>query len=461
MQINLPHSELFAIFEEISNNFNRKDQYFDILYDSFSYVYIDKTPSAEDISVNVKKAGVVARTYNGMWNEIAIDNLSDLKNIPKKLPKAINMGEKIAEFESWKLNKEIKPKIRSSDVPIEEKLEKIREIFNYVQNYDKKILLCRSSYTETETTRIFVNNEGCELRQVIPRSRFRIYPIVRSGRKIDFDCLSVGGEMGYEIFEELNQPKLEEVAKNSLAMIKAKKPPSGKITVIVDPGMAGIIAHESFGHGLEADQILRERSYLKNKLNKKVASEQCVICDTPSLNNELGSYFFDDEGIRAGKNVLVENGILKNFIYDRRTASALNGIPQGNGRRESYAHMLHPRMSNTYFEPGDYNLEEMISEIKDGVMIVKSFFGMEDPIGGGCQCTSRKGYLIENGEKTKLLRGIALSGYVLDILQNIDAISKDKTLLHGGTCGKGHSDAVPVSDGGSYVRIKEALISPG
>ena len=459
--INISHNELLANFEEISNNFNRKNQYFDILYDSFSYVYISKSPSAEDISVNVKQAGVVARTFDGTWKEIAIDNLSDLKEIPNKLPRATNKGEEIEEFKGWKLDKEVKPKIPSSEVPVEEKLEKIRSIFNFVQNYDKKILLCKLKYTETETTRIFVNNEGCQLRQVIPRSRFLISPVVRSGRKIDSDFLIVGGEMGYEIFEELTEPKLEQVAKNSLEMLKAKTPPSGKYSLILDPGMAGAIAHESFGHGLEADQVLRGRSYLKEKLNKKVASEICVICDTPSLDNELGSYFFDDEGIKAGKNVLVDNGILKNFIYDRRTASALNGVPQGNGRRESYAHMLHPRMSNTYFEPGEYKLEEMISEIKEGVMVVRSDFGMEDPIGGSVQATSRKGYLIENGEKTKLVRGITLSGRVLDLLQSIDAISNDKTDLHGGTCGKGHADDLPVSDGGSYIRIKEALISPG
>jgi TldD protein len=118
-------------------------------------------------------------------------------------------------------------------------------------------------------------------------------------------------------------------------------------------------------------------------------------------------------------------------------------------------------MSNTYFEPGDYDLEDMMSEVKEGVMIVKSYFGMEDPLAGGCQCTSKKGFLIQNGEKTQLLNRIALTGYVLEILQNIDAISNDKTELHGGTCGKGHADSLPVTDGGSYIRIKEALISPG
>ncbi|MFX0007445.1 MAG: metallopeptidase TldD-related protein, partial [Candidatus Hermodarchaeota archaeon] len=114
-----------------------------------------------------------------------------------------------------------------------------------------------------------------------------------------------------------------------------------------------------------------------------------------------------------------------------------------------------------YFEPGDYDLEEMISEIKAGVMCNHSNFGMEDPIGGGMQCTSKKGYLIKNGETIELLKSIALSGYVLEVLQNINAISKDPTKFHGGVCGKGHYDKVPVSDGGSYLSISDVLISPG
>jgi TldD protein len=455
------YSEIFSDFEEISNNFKRKNQYFDILYDSFSSIRIEKSPSTEDISVNLKKSGIVARTFSGTWEEIAFDDFSDLKSVTRRLPIVVNKGEEIAEFKGWKTNKEITPKIPPSDIPIEEKIEKIRQIYRFIQNYDKRIVLSEIVYKETYTTRVFVNNEGSQLRQVIPRIRLFIHPIAKSGIKVDFDYFSIGGEKGYEIFDEITDNKLEQIANNSIDMLEAKKPPSGRFPIIVDSGMAGIIAHESFGHGLEADQVLRERSYLKNKLNQKVASELCVICDTPSLENQLGSYFFDDEGIKAGKNVLVENGVLKNFIYDRRSASVLNGNPQGNGRRQSYAHVLHPRMSNTYFEPGNYALEEMISEIDEGVMIVKGYFGMEDPIGGGCQCTSKKGYLIQNGERTKLLKSIALTGYVLEILQNIDAISKDKKDFHGGTCGKGHADSVPVSDGGSYIRIKQALISQG
>ena len=455
------YDEIFSLFEEITNGFKRKNQYFDILYDSISSVKILKSPSAEDISINKKTSGVVARTFLGAWKEIASDNLSDIKKIHELIPKVSNMGNKIAEFEGWTLNEEIIPKKDSSKIPIGKKLEKIREIYDYVQNFDNRIIRTEVRYMEFLIERIFSNNEGSLLRQLIPRIKLYIIPIAREGAVVDYDYYAKNGEIGFEIFDEITTEKLDTIAQNSLDMLKAITPPSGRSTVILDPSLTGIIAHESFGHGLEADQVLRERSYLKQYLHKKVASDICKIYDTPSLSGPIGSYFFDDEGIRAGKNVLVENGILKNFIYDRRTASELNTIPQGNGRRESFAHPINVRMSNTYFEPGDHQLNEMISETHNGVILTHANFGMEDPIGGGMQVTSKKGYLIENGEKTKILRSVALSGPVLELLQNIDAISKDTLKLDGGTCGKGSEDFIPVSSGGSYMRVNNAIISQG
>jgi TldD protein len=364
-------------------------------------------------------------------------------------------GYKIKEFDSWEINEAVVPKIIPANVSIDEKISKVREIYEYIKNYDERIVNPLVAYGESSLTRIFVNNEGCKLKQVIPRIRFFIQPVVKEGSIIDFDYFSIGGEWGYEIIDEILTKKLDTIIQNSLDMLKAETPPSGKYPVILDADMAGLIAHESFGHGLESDQVLRERSYLKSYLNKKVASDICVICDSPNIDREYGSYFFDEEGIRAGKNILVENGILKNFIHDRTTASLFDSEPKGNGRRESFAHPIFVRMTNTYFEPGDYKLEEMISGIKDGVILCRGFFGMEDPLGGGMQCTSKKGYLIKNGEK------ITLSGSVLELLQNIDAISNDKLELRPGTCGKGEEDFIPVTTGGSYIRVKNALISPG
>ena len=453
--------ELFSEFEEITNHYNRSDQYFDILYDSISSTNIAKSPSAENFSINTKKSGIVARSFLGSWKEVAIEASGDMNIIKTKIPKVSKKGNLIAEFDGWSLNKEIKSKIDPANITIDEKIEKVREIYKYVKNADERIINVRVMYVELLIERIFVNNEGCKLRQVIPRTRIFVVPIAKEGSVVDYDYFVKSGEIGFEIFDSLDNAVLDQAVKNSLEMLKAELPPSGRNTIILDPNMAGLIAHESFGHGLEADQILRDRSYLKQHLNKSVATDICTIFDTPSLEKKLGSYFFDDEGIKAGHNVLVENGILKNFIYDRRTASELNATPQGNGRRESFAHPINVRMSNTYFGSGDYELEEMISEIKEGVMLIHGSFGMEDPLGGGMQCTSKKGYLIENGERTKILKATALSGDVLEMLKNIDAVSKDALKLDGGTCGKGNEDLVPVTSGGSYLRAKNALVSPG
>ena len=453
--------KILTTFNELSNSFNRSDQYFDILYESNSSLSITKTSSAEDISGLVHKAGFVARTFTNKWHEFASPILADFNHIETRLPKVTQVGENLREYEGWEINAEIKPKINAENIPLEDKIKKMREIFKYVIDYDTRIKTCRLAYTEQKNTKIFFNNEGSQLKQIIPRTKIIVMPIAAKGHLRDYDYLSVGAEIGFEIFDNSYYEYLDQAIESSIDLLSAENPPDGNYPIILDPDMAGLIAHESFGHGLEADQILRGRSYLTNKINSKVASEICKIYDTPNLEGSWGYYFFDDEGIRAGNNILVENGILKNFIHDRKTASILNAEPQGNGRREDFAHVVHPRMTNTYFGHGDQNIEEMISEIKSGVLLVHGYFGMEDPLGGNMVSTSKKGYLIENGEKVKTLKKTALSGPVLDLLQNIDAVSKDKLELRPGTCGKGHADLVPASTGGSYIRVKKALISPG
>lgn len=456
----ISYEKIFTNFNEIAQEYRRENQYFDILFDSISFLNIRKTPSDESISVSDNKSGIVARTYTDKWKEIAIDDFSDLDLITKYLPKVTNKGNHLSRKEGWSLNKEVEVQIDPKEIPLQQKIEKIRSLYDRIKKYDERIIKPIIGYTELVTTRIFVNNEGSQLRQVIPRSRVFIRPIAKENGITDFDYQSLGAEMGFEIFKGV-EDNLNQIAQNSLDMLKAEAPPSGRYPIILDPDMAGLIAHESFGHGLEADQILRDRSYLKGLLNEQVASSISNIYDSPVISKKYGSYFFDDEGIKAEKNLLVENGILKNFIHNRMTASQLNAEPKGNGRRESFAHPLLVRMTNTYFGSGDYDLEEMISEIDKGVILIRGYFGMEDPLGGGLQVTSKKGYLIENGEKTKLVKAVTLTGSVLKLLKDINAISKNELKLKPGTCGKGYEDFVPVTSGGSYIRVKNALISPG
>lgn len=459
------YEEIIERCQAVLADINRKDFYADILYDSSSLTRIVKSRTEESFLLRPKLEGFVVRGYKGgQWREYGLQSLETLDEVIEKLKKMNSPPKKpviLHEFEGWHLNTELTGKIPPSEIPILEKAEAIRTIYTKLQAADARVINPVVVYYDSLLERIFVNNEGCALRQKIPRVRIFIQPIVKQGSRIEFDYMSEGGEIGFELLEKITDEKLQEVVANSIALLRAEKAPSGNMPVIVDPDMAGLIAHESFGHGLEADQILRDRSYLKNYIGRSVASKICNIVDSPIIEGQLGSFLFDDEGIRTKKTKLVENGILRNVLHDRYTASAMNLPPGGNGRRESYAHKLHVRMTNTYFEAGDWELETMLQDIKFGVMLVRGYFGMEDPIAGGMQVTSKKGFLIENGEQTKLLTAITLSGYVLDVLKSIDAVSKGPVNFRGGTCGKGHEDYVPVTTGGVYLRAQQGVVSPG
>ncbi len=462
--VELSHEEIIEKFKEAVDGINRKKLYVDILYDRTSLTRIYKSRTEEKFILRPELVGFVVRGYKGgKWREFGLNKLEDLKDTMEKLTRMNSPSKQpvsLREFESWKVDQEIRGELPPADIPIHEKADAVKEIHSAIQKADERVINPVVAYNDETMERIFVNNEGCELRQKIPRTRFFIQPIVKEGTRTEFDYYSTSGEVGFELIKSISEEIIEQAVQNSLELLEAEKAPSGNFPVIVDPDMAGLIAHESFGHGLEADQILRDRSYLKKYLNKPVASEFCNLCDSPVVEGELGSFYFDDEGIRAKKTVLVEEGILKNVLHDRYTASAMDLPPGGNGRRESYSHKLHVRMTNTYFEAGDWNLEEMIEGIKYGVMLIRGFYGMEDPIAGGMQVSSKKGYLIEKGERTKLLSAITMSGYVLDVLKSIDAVGKGPVDFRGGTCGKGHEDYVPVTTGGPYFRAQKGVVGP-
>ena len=468
VQVREMHQSYEQIIEkckEAIGNVNRKDIYIDVLYEASSLTRIFKSRTEESLVLRPELEGLVVRAFKGgRWYEYGLQQVAELKAAVEKLQKLSNGSNSkyfLREFESWSLNEAIKGAKPPAQVPIEEKARKVREIFTELQKADKRVINPIVSYYDATMERIFVNNEGCVLRQKIPRTRLFMQPIVKEGTRVEFDYLSESGEVGFELVDRITPETTVQLVKNSTDLLSSEKAPSGTLPVILDPDMAGLIAHESFGHGLEADQILRDRSYLRNFLNQPVASELCMLCDSPVVPGNIGSFFFDDEGIRAKKTVLVEGGVLKNLLHDRFTASAMNLPPGGNGRRESCAHKLNVRMTNTFFEAGDWNLEEMTEGVKYGVMAIRGYFGMEDPLAGGMQVTSKKGYLIENGEQTKLLGAITLSGYVLDVLKSIDAVGKGPLSYHGGTCGKGHEDYVPVTTGGPHIRAQKAVVSPG
>jgi len=458
----MAYDELWDAFTEFVDGFPRTQAYVDVLIDRSSSTQLVKSKRQEQIIHARGSFGIVARVFTTQWHEFAFQTPEEFAKIQLHMEQLkTSKIEGLAEFPSWKCNEVVPQKRPDLDVPLEEKIAKVRQLAQTLEKTDARIINPIVRYAASTQERIFLNNEGCRLRQVIPRTRLFLQPVAKEGDRQDFDYESFGGEQGFELVENISPATLEEVVHNSVAMLKAVDAPSGQLPVVLDPDMAGLVAHESFGHGLEADQVLRKRSYLEPLFQQKVASEMVNISDCPAEVGQLGSFFFDDEGIKAGKNLLVERGILTHYIYARRSASVLGQPPLGNGRRESFLHRVNERMTNTYFEPGNYGSDEIFANIERGVFLEHGYFGMEDPLGGGIQCTSKKGWLIEHGQKTQLLGPVTLSGRVLDLLQSIDAVAREPFTFHAGTCGKGSEDYVPVTSGGSMIRAQNAVVGPG
>jgi TldD protein len=457
---------VFDLLEYVGRQMEGKVEYWDALFDRQSSCSISKDNVDERIALP-EFAGIQLRSFkNGVWRSASTYRLEKtrLKELALKLVKLRQETKnrvRLHEQEPSKLDVVMRVGKSPSDISLESKVDDVRSFHKAAANLDKRIINVVVQYGDSRVERVFVNSEGSLMRQVVTRTRLAMMPVARESDKIRVDFESFGGTKGYEVVEKCD---FDTVAKktvgSSLELLKAKTPPSGEFPVIVDSNMAGMIAHESFGHGLEADQVLRKRSYLAGLLGKPVASELTTIIDSSKLPGGYGSYVFDDEGIPAKENFLVRKGVLERFLTDRYSSSALGCEATASSRVESYLTKHFVRMSNTYFASGDMTLEELVEPIKKGVMLVKASFGMEDPLAGGIQCTSSKGYLIERGKATSPLTEVSLSGNVLEVLKGIDGVGK--TLKFGvGTCGKGSEDYVPVGDGGPYLRIQKAIVSGG
>jgi len=442
-------------------------EYADAIYEKVEGVTITKDKVEERVSTTATFHGIVIRACkSGQWREASTDDFSDrhMRDVAERLAMFQPLSKtsvKLHQLKPWKLDAELKVKIRPSDVETEEKLEHIQRLYNDAMSYDKRIVNTTVKYEDTILERIFVNTEGSVLRQTVPRVSFWILPIALEAGRMDYDYLSCGGTAGFELVKDLEEKAVREIVSSSIALLNASAPPSGHFTVILDPGMTGTFAHESFGHGCEADQIVRKRSYLMPYFGKRIGFEKLNICDDATLPSGNGSFLFDDEGVKSKKNYILKNGVLEGFLHERYSASLMNAEPTGNGRRESFLRKLFVRMTNTYVEPCDYGLDEMIEEIDSGVMLVHAVSGMEDPLAGGMELKSKKGYVIEKGRVGRVLSALTLTENVPDFIASIDAVGKkDQFDMERGTCGKGYEDHVPVGDGGVYIRAK-AVVGQG
>ena len=311
-----------------------------------------------------------------------------------------------------------------------------------------------------EDERLYLNSAGARCFQGICRVRGAILPVAMESGRVGPDRFVRGGVGGREILDALTPESARRVAENARALLKAKAPPSGKMTVLLAPDVTGYFAHESFGHGAEADQFVRDRSYLKPMLGTVVGPEILTIVDNGAYPGAWSEIYCDDEGQPAQRTVLVDRGRFVGALHDRETAAALGAAPTGNARRSDFLSRSFVRMTNTYVEPGESSLDELVKEAGYGVLLESGTGGIEDPQGGQIQVKARRGHRIEGGRITDLISSMALSGRVLEFIASIRGLSgRSDFALDASTCGKGRTDILPNSAGGPYL-LSSAVVGP-
>jgi len=347
---------------------------------------------------------------------------------------------------------ETKVKIYPEDVSLEEKINLLFDYSRRIKN--DKIKSKFFAYSDAVSEKKFMNSDGSEITQKDIRVIVSVDLTGKENGRTETNFSKYAKTGGFETTKNFEN-EIDNVEKTLMKMLKGKNVKGGNFPIVADGVLTGTIIHEALGHAAEGDAVIHDESCLKNLIKKKISSKINVV-DDPTIEGLFGSFFYDDEGIKGKRKYIIRDGILENFLHSRETAPVLNGEP-GNARAQGNSMPL-VRMSNTFIEPQDYDLDEMISEIKDGFYLKGSKGGEVDIVKGTFQFNANECYKIRNGEICEILKSVSLIGNIFDVLNNIDAVGKEKYAdVSPGICGK-EGQNVPVDGLNPPVRIKKVMI---
>ena len=301
---------------------------------------------------------------------------------------------------------------------------------------------------------LVTRSDGVTAADVRPLVRVSLQVIVEQDGRREQGSAGGGGRFDYAYFTDaILQDYAEKAVSQALTNLDARPAPAGSMTVVLGPGWPGVLLHEAIGHGLEGDFNRKGSSAFSGRLGERVAAPGVTVVDDGTIPQRRGSLNIDDEGNPTQRNVLIEDGVLKNYMQDSLNAR-LMGVPvTGNGRRESYAHIPMPRMTNTYMLNGDKDPREIIESVKHGLFAVNFGGGQVDITSGKFVFSAAEAYMIENGKVTYPVKGATLIGNGPDVLTRVAMIGNDMALDSGvGTCGK-EGQSVPVGVGQPTLRI--------
>lgn len=337
----------------------------------------------------------------------------------------------------------------------EDKVDLLRQIDSYARSRDPRVSEVIVSLAATFETILVAATDGTFAADIRPLVRLNVNVIAEQGDRREQGNDGGGGRFNYsELIENNNwQAIADEAVRQALVNLEAGPAPAGTMTVVLGPGWPGILLHEAVGHGLEGDFNRKGTSAFSGRLGEKVAADCVTVVDDGTLKRRRGSLTVDDEGTPTERTVLIENGVLRTYMQDKLNARLMNMAPTGNGRRESFAHLPMPRMTNTFMLAGEYAAEEIIASVKKGLYAVNFSGGQVDITSGRFVFSASEAYLVENGKITRPVKGATLIGNGPDAMTRVSMVGNDLKLDSGvGVCGK-DGQSIPVGVGQPTVRI--------
>jgi TldD protein len=351
-----------------------------------------------------------------------------------------------------------------ASLPQEQKITLLHEVEAHARSVDKRVKQVIVSLSGVYEKILVAASDGTYATDIRPLVRLNCSVLVEENGKRERASAGGGARTDYSYFFELDNSKpryltyAEEAVRQALVNLVAIDSPAGLLPVVLGAGWPGVLLHEAVGHGLEGDFNRKGSSAFSGKVGQQVTSDLCTIVDDGTMANRRGSISIDDEGTPGQYNVLIEKGVLKGYMQDKHNAGLMGVKPTGNGRRESYAHLPMPRMTNTYMLAGEHKPEDIIKSVKKGIYAPNFAGGQVDITSGKFVFTSSEAYLIENGEITSPIKGATLIGSGPEAMQKVSMVGNDLKLDAGvGVCGK-DGQSVPVGVGQPTLKIDEMTV---
>ena len=385
----------------------------------------------------------------------AVKGIAQVKQGSLISPSAFNVVNPIARYAA------INP---LESLTKEKKIELLHLVDRTARAEDHRVTKVSASLSSVYEEVLIMATDGTLAADIRPLVRLSISVLVEENGKRERGSCGSGGRFGLDWFFEVVDGDIravlfaKEAVRQALVNLSAVAAPAGLMPVVLGAGWPGVLLHEAVGHGLEGDFNRKESSLFTGKIGEQVTSPLCTIVDDGTIENRRGSLTIDDEGVPSQCNVLIKDGILQGYMQDKMNARLMGVAPTGNGRRESYAHLPMPRMTNTYMLAGQSQFDDLIASVEQGIYAPHFGGGQVDITSGKFVFSTSEAYLIEKGKITKPVKGATLIGSGIEVMQKISMVADKSELDLGiGVCGK-EGQSVPVGVGQPALKIDEITV---